>query len=56
MFDEIPIIKSLKPDQAIAMVTKSAGDVTLGRTIFENAKCANCHTLSQAKAKRVLPG
>ena len=52
MLDETPIIKSLKPDQAIAMVTKSAGDASLGRTIFENAKCANCHTISQAESQK----
>ena len=52
MLDETPIIKSLKPDQAIAMVTKSAGDASLGRTIFENAKCATCHTISQSESQK----
>ena len=50
--DNSPLIKSLELTQALALVTDSKGDQSLGKAIFEKAKCSTCHTLSQQEAQK----
>ena len=50
--DKTPLLKSLQLDQSIQLVTNSPGNASLGKTIFDKAKCATCHTISQADPQK----
>lgn len=52
MEDKTPLIKSLALEQAIQMVAEAPGDAALGKAIYEKAKCATCHTVTQTEAQK----
>lgn len=42
-----PKIETMKPEDVIAAVLKTKGDAAVGAQIFQQATCANCHTVSK---------
>lgn len=50
--DDSPVISSLSTEDALAMVVKMNGDVSLGRQIFAKANCAACHTVDQNEVQK----
>jgi putative heme-binding domain-containing protein len=50
--DKTPKIGSLKPEEALAAVMKTKGDVALGEQIFTRATCNACHTVTESEAQK----
>lgn len=50
--DKTPKIGTLKPEDAIAQVTKMKGDVALGESVFARAICTSCHTTNQDQQQK----
>ncbi|HEY1080718.1 MAG TPA: c-type cytochrome [Prosthecobacter sp.] len=50
--DKTPKIATLKPEDAIAAVMKTKGDVVLGEQIFTRATCIACHTTKESEAQK----
>ena len=50
--DKTALIKSLALDNAIQLVTNTPGNASLGKSIFDKAKCATCHTVSQSDPQK----
>jgi putative membrane-bound dehydrogenase-like protein len=47
-----PLISTLKPEEVIAQVLKTRGDVALGEQIFARATCVACHTTSMEQPQK----
>ncbi|QIF01583.1 discoidin domain-containing protein [Roseimicrobium sp. ORNL1] len=47
-----PLIGTLKPEDVIAQVLKTKGDVALGEQIFSRATCVACHTTSMDQPQK----
>ncbi|WP_113958822.1 DUF7133 domain-containing protein [Roseimicrobium gellanilyticum] len=47
-----PLIGTLKPEDVIAQVLKTKGDVALGEQIFARATCVACHTTSMDQPQK----
>jgi len=47
-----PKIESMKPEDVIAAVLKTKGDPAIGAQIYQQATCANCHTVSKDVPQR----
>jgi len=47
-----PVVGTLKPADAIAMVLKTKGDVGLGEQVYARATCVACHTVRQDEAQK----
>ena len=50
--DNTPKIGSLSPDEIIAQVVSSHGDVSHGKEVFTKANCAACHTVRQDEVQK----
>jgi putative heme-binding domain-containing protein len=50
--DKSPKIGSLKPEEALAAVIKTKGDVAIGEQIFTKATCIACHTTKESEAQK----
>lgn len=50
--DKTPKIATLKPEDAIAAVMKTKGDIVLGEQIFTRATCIACHTTKESEAQK----
>jgi putative heme-binding domain-containing protein len=50
--DKTPKIGSLKPEEALAAVLSTKGDVALGEQIFTRATCVACHTTKESEAQK----
>ncbi|MEO5914484.1 MAG: ThuA domain-containing protein [Luteolibacter sp.] len=44
--DKTPLVSTLKPEDAIAEVMKTKGDVGLGEQMFTRQSCVTCHAVS----------
>ena len=44
--DKTPLVGTLKPDEVVAAVLKTRGDVDLGKQIFTRQSCTTCHASS----------
>jgi putative membrane-bound dehydrogenase-like protein len=50
--DKTPKIMTLKPEDALAAVLKTQGNVALGEQIFTKATCVACHTVKETEAQK----
>ena len=50
--DTSPLIGSLKPEDALAAVIKTKGDIAIGEQIFTKATCIACHTTKESEAQK----
>jgi putative membrane-bound dehydrogenase-like protein len=50
--DKTPKIGTLKPEEALAAVIKTKGDITIGEQIFTKATCIACHTTKESEAQK----
>jgi putative heme-binding domain-containing protein len=50
--DSTPKIMTLKPEEALAAVLKTQGNVALGEQIFTKATCVACHTVKESEAQK----
>ncbi len=50
--DKSPKVGSLKPEDALAAVIKTKGDVAIGEQIFTKATCIACHTTKESEAQK----
>lgn len=50
--DKTPKVGTLKPEDAIAAVLKTKGDVSVGEQLFTKATCVACHTTNQEQAQK----
>lgn len=50
--DKTPKLATLKPEDAIAAVMKTKGEVVLGEQIFTRATCIACHTTKESEAQK----
>jgi putative membrane-bound dehydrogenase-like protein len=50
--DKTPKIMTLKPEEALAAVLKTQGNVALGEQIFSKATCVACHTVKETEAQK----
>ncbi|MCB1208704.1 MAG: c-type cytochrome [Verrucomicrobiales bacterium] len=50
--DKTPKIGTLKPEEALAAVLKTKGDVALGEQLFTRATCVACHTTAEDQAQK----
>jgi putative heme-binding domain-containing protein len=50
--DKSPKVASMKPEEVIAAVLKTKGDVGLGEQLFTRATCVACHTVSQDQPQK----
>jgi putative membrane-bound dehydrogenase-like protein len=50
--DKTPKIMTLKPEEALAAVLKTQGNVALGEQIFTKATCVACHTVKETEAQK----
>ena len=50
--DDTPLISTLKPEEAIAAVLKTKGDVALGEMLFTRQTCVACHTVREDEAQK----
>jgi putative heme-binding domain-containing protein len=50
--DKTPKIGTMKPEDAIAAVLRTKGDVSLGEQLFTKATCVACHTTSQSQPQK----
>jgi putative membrane-bound dehydrogenase-like protein len=50
--DTSPLISSLKPEEALAAVIKTKGDIAIGEQIFTKATCIACHTTKESEAQK----
>ncbi|MBB5039429.1 DUF7133 domain-containing protein [Prosthecobacter dejongeii] len=50
--DKTPKIATLKPEEVIAIVLKTKGDLALGEQIFTRATCIACHTTKESEAQK----
>jgi putative membrane-bound dehydrogenase-like protein len=50
--DKSPLVASLKPEEVIAAVMKSEGDVGLGEQVFVRQSCTACHAASLQEAQK----
>lgn len=48
MQDDSPKLGTLSAADALAMVASMPGDVQLGKELFKQASCVNCHTVTKA--------
>ncbi|MEO5711917.1 MAG: c-type cytochrome [Luteolibacter sp.] len=44
--DKSPVVGTLKPEQVIAAVMETKGDVDLGKQLFTRQSCVTCHAVS----------
>jgi len=47
-----PLIATLKPEDVIAQVVKTKGDVALGEQLFVRQTCVACHTTKESEAQK----
>lgn len=47
-----PRIDSMPMEEAVATIVKTKGDVELGKQVFKNANCGNCHTVQQDEVQK----
>ena len=50
--DSTPKVSTLSPEDAIAAVLKTKGDLATGEQIFTKATCVACHTVSENEAQK----
>ncbi len=50
--DNSPLIGALKPEDVVAQVVKTKGDVNLGEQLFSRQTCVSCHTVSQSELQK----
>lgn len=50
--DKTPKVGALKPEDAIAAVLKTKGDIAIGEQIFTKATCVACHTTKETEAQK----
>ncbi|HAL72712.1 MAG TPA: heme-binding protein, partial [Verrucomicrobiales bacterium] len=50
--DKTPKLATLKPEEVIATVLKTKGDLALGEQIFTRATCIACHTTKESEAQK----
>ncbi len=50
--DKSPKVGTLKPEDALATVIKTKGDVSIGEQIFTKATCIACHTTKESEAQK----
>ncbi len=50
--DTSPLVGSLKPEDALAAVLKTKGDVSIGEQVFTKATCIACHTTKESEAQK----
>jgi putative membrane-bound dehydrogenase-like protein len=50
--DKTPKLATLKPEEVIAIVLKTKGDLALGEQIFTRATCIACHTTKESEAQK----
>ncbi|WP_395737041.1 discoidin domain-containing protein [Prosthecobacter sp.] len=50
--DKTPKVGTLKPEEALAAVIKTKGDITIGEQIFTKATCIACHTTKESEAQK----
>ena len=50
--DKTPKLMTLKPEEALAAVLKTQGNVALGEQIFTKATCVACHTVKETEAQK----
>lgn len=50
--DNSPQIGTLKPEDVVAQVVKTKGDVALGEQLFIRQTCVSCHTTSQSEPQK----
>lgn len=44
--DKTPLVSTLKPEEIIAAISKTKGDVNLGKQMFTRQTCTSCHAAS----------
>lgn len=44
--DKTPLVSTLKPEEVIAAISKTKGDVNLGKQMFDRQTCTACHAAS----------
>ncbi len=50
--DSTPKVSTLSPEDAIAAVLKTKGDLATGEQMFTKATCIACHTVSESEAQK----
>lgn len=50
--DSAPAISTMKPDQVLAEVVKTRGDVELGKQLFNRQTCSACHAATTDEAQK----
>ena len=50
--DSTPKVSTLSPEDAIAAVLKTTGDLATGEQMFTKATCIACHTVSESEAQK----
>lgn len=50
--DKTPLVSSLKPEDALAAVLKTKGDISLGEMLFTRQTCVACHTVKETEAQK----
>jgi putative membrane-bound dehydrogenase-like protein len=50
--DTSPLVGTLKPEEALAAVLKTKGDVAIGEQLFTKATCIACHTTKETEAQK----
>lgn len=50
--DKTPKVGTLKPEDALAAVLKTKGDIAIGEQIFTKATCIACHTTKESEAQK----
>lgn len=50
--DKTPKLATLKPEEVIAIVLQTKGDLALGEQIFTRATCIACHTTKESEAQK----
>jgi putative membrane-bound dehydrogenase-like protein len=52
--DRTPVIKTLKPEEAIAQAVSTKGDLAFGERLFVKANCVGCHAVTK-DARQIGP-
>ncbi len=50
--DKTPLVGTLKPDDVVAAVLKTKGDVTIGEQMFARQTCVVCHAVSLSEVQK----
>ncbi len=50
--DKTPLVSTLKPEEAVAAIMTTKGDVALGEQLFTRQSCTTCHATSLDQAQK----